>query len=87
VHLTVTWKNGSTTESIDLVTHVVSLGPGSDRNGNPAAAAAAAASGGGTSGGPQRQTAPGTIPGGRSDQFPGSFPPNLGLDRLKRRGF
>jgi general secretion pathway protein I len=33
VHLTVTWKDGKTTESIDLVTHVVSLGPGSDRNG------------------------------------------------------
>jgi general secretion pathway protein I len=33
VHLTVTWKEGKITESIDLVTHVVSLGPGSDRNG------------------------------------------------------
>jgi general secretion pathway protein I len=33
VHLTVTWKDGKATESIDLVTHVVSLGPGSDRNG------------------------------------------------------
>ncbi|MCP3097676.1 prepilin-type N-terminal cleavage/methylation domain-containing protein [Myxococcus sp. K15C18031901] len=33
VHLTVYWQEGSTVESIDLVTHVVSLGPGSDRNG------------------------------------------------------
>ncbi|WP_224249431.1 prepilin-type N-terminal cleavage/methylation domain-containing protein [Hyalangium gracile] len=42
VHLTVTWKEGKLVESIDLVTHVVSLGPGSDRNGGAAAAAAAA---------------------------------------------
>ena len=33
VHLTVYWKDGTQTESIDLVTHVVSLGPGTDRNG------------------------------------------------------
>ncbi len=48
VHLTVTWKEGKLTESIDLVTHVVSLGPGSDRNGGAAAAAGApnAANGG-----------------------------------------
>jgi|APLak6261675434_1056106.scaffolds.fasta_scaffold02480_2 general secretion pathway protein I len=39
VHLTVSWKEGKLTESIDLVTHVVSLGPGSDRNGGAAAAA------------------------------------------------
>jgi general secretion pathway protein I len=38
VHLTVTWKEGKITESIDLVTHIVSLGPGSDRNGGAAAA-------------------------------------------------
>ncbi len=36
VHLTVSWKEGKLTESIDLVTHVVSLGPGSDRNGGAA---------------------------------------------------
>lgn len=39
VHLTVTWKEGKLTESIDVVTHVVSLGPGSDRNGGASAAA------------------------------------------------
>lgn len=33
VHLTVSWKDGKTVESLDVVTHVVSLGPGSDRNG------------------------------------------------------
>ena len=38
VHLTVTWKEGKLTESIDVVTHVVSIGPGSDRNGGAAAA-------------------------------------------------
>lgn len=42
VHLTVTWKEGKQTESIDLVTHVVSLGPGSDRNGDAAVVAGTA---------------------------------------------
>ncbi|MFP2909012.1 prepilin-type N-terminal cleavage/methylation domain-containing protein [Pyxidicoccus sp. 3LFB2] len=36
VHLTVFWMEGTQLESIDLVTHVVSLGPGSDRNGGAA---------------------------------------------------
>ncbi|NMO21590.1 prepilin-type N-terminal cleavage/methylation domain-containing protein [Pyxidicoccus fallax] len=36
VHLTVYWQEGTQVESIDLVTHVVSLGPGSDRNGGAA---------------------------------------------------
>jgi general secretion pathway protein I len=40
VHLTVTWKEGKLTESFDIVTHVVSLGTGSDRNGGAAVAAA-----------------------------------------------
>jgi general secretion pathway protein I len=39
VHLTVTWKEGKIVESIDLVTHVVSMGPGSDRNGGALASA------------------------------------------------
>ncbi|MFL5321753.1 MAG: hypothetical protein ACJ790_18970, partial [Myxococcaceae bacterium] len=46
VHLTVSWKDGKNVESVDVVTHVVSLGQGGDRNGasgpggiNPAAAA------------------------------------------------
>jgi general secretion pathway protein I len=33
VRLTVYWRDGTQVESLDLVTHVVSLGPGSDRNG------------------------------------------------------
>ncbi len=41
VHLTVTWKEGKLTESFDIVTHIVSLGPGSDRNGGEAAEQAA----------------------------------------------
>lgn len=45
VHLTVTWKEGKVTESFDLVTHVVSMGPGSDRNGGAAAVAGAPAGG------------------------------------------
>lgn len=34
VHLTVTWRNGNVVETLDLVTHVISVGPGSDRNGS-----------------------------------------------------
>jgi general secretion pathway protein I len=34
VHLTVTWREGKNVETVDVVTHVVSLGPGSDRNGS-----------------------------------------------------
>jgi len=37
IHLTVSWKEGNRTESIDLVTDLVSLRPGSDRNGTPGA--------------------------------------------------
>jgi general secretion pathway protein I len=33
VRLTVYWRDGTQVESLDLVTHMVSLGPGSDRNG------------------------------------------------------
>jgi general secretion pathway protein I len=43
VQLTVTWKDGKQVETLDVVTHVVSLGQGGDRNGNLAAAAQAAA--------------------------------------------
>ncbi|RKG85591.1 type IV pilus modification PilV family protein [Corallococcus terminator] len=46
VHLTVYWKEGTQVESVDVVTHVVSLGPGGDRNGG----AATNASGGNTEG-------------------------------------
>ncbi|MBX7113342.1 MAG: prepilin-type N-terminal cleavage/methylation domain-containing protein [Myxococcaceae bacterium] len=46
VHLTVTWKEGNLTESLDVVTHVVSLGPGTDRNGGAIAAAGVTTQGG-----------------------------------------
>ncbi|CAM3356105.1 prepilin-type N-terminal cleavage/methylation domain-containing protein [Corallococcus sp. ZKHCc1 1396] len=46
VHLTVYWKEGTQVESVDVVTHVVSLGPGGDRNGGFTPNAA----GGGTAG-------------------------------------
>jgi general secretion pathway protein I len=42
VNLTVTWKDGKQVESMDVVTHVLSFGPGGDRNGNLQAAAAQA---------------------------------------------
>jgi general secretion pathway protein I len=42
VHLTVYFKDGTETESIDLVTHVVSTGKGSDRNSGVGGASAAA---------------------------------------------
>ncbi|MET0402987.1 MAG: prepilin-type N-terminal cleavage/methylation domain-containing protein [Cystobacter sp.] len=45
LHLTVYWREGTQVESLDLVTHMVSLGPGSDRNG-------AATANGGTGGPP-----------------------------------
>lgn len=38
VRLSVSWKDGTRTESLDVVTHVVSLQQGSDRNGTPGAA-------------------------------------------------
>jgi len=38
VRLSVTWKEGTRTESLDVVTHVVSLQQGSDRNGTPGVA-------------------------------------------------
>ncbi|MDQ3267009.1 MAG: prepilin-type N-terminal cleavage/methylation domain-containing protein [Myxococcota bacterium] len=40
VHLTVSWKAGTEVETLDVVTHVVSTGPGSDRNGGGAAGGA-----------------------------------------------
>jgi hypothetical protein len=42
VHLTVSWKDGKQVESVDLVTHIVSTGPGGDRNGTVMAGQSAA---------------------------------------------
>ncbi len=75
VHLTVSWKEGKLTESIDLVTHVVTTGPGSDRNGGAAAA--------GVAGAPAAtgQTVPGSplfMPGGTGNL---PLPPPNGVAR------
>lgn len=70
VHLTVSWKEGTRTESIDVVTHVVSLQQGSDRNGTPGAAL-----GTGTTG-----AAPGATTGANNPflNVPQGPPTNLG---------
>ncbi len=83
VHLTVTWKEGTQTESIDLVTHVVSLGPGSDRNGpsqaQAQANAAAAAAGAGQPGANGQPFVPGdpSNPANVMPPPPGNFPINM----------
>ncbi len=74
IHLTVSWKEGKLTESIDLVTHVVTMGPGSDRNGGDAASqaaqgAAAAAQAAGLA------PPPGALPGGLTPGGVGNMPP------------
>ncbi|MFN0062454.1 MAG: prepilin-type N-terminal cleavage/methylation domain-containing protein [Myxococcaceae bacterium] len=82
VHLTVEWPDGNTTEKFDVITYVVSRGPGSDRNIGTA--------GGGVPGLPGTPGAPGTpsgtpvlppTPGGPGTTprplFPGS-PGNIG---------
>jgi len=62
VHLTVSWKEGPRIESIDVVTHLVSLQQGSDRNGTPGAVAATAPGAAGAAGAPGVPGAAG-IPG------------------------
>ena len=72
VHLSVTWRDGNIVESVDLVTHVVSLGPGSDRNGS----ANAAAGPGGTNGqGQPGQQQTGANPLGNSQNALGNSNP------------
>jgi general secretion pathway protein I len=64
IRLTVTWKDGKTTDNLDLVTHVVSTGPGSDRNGRPSSGTNAAP--GATSANPAQpgiQTSGNPLPG------------------------
>jgi general secretion pathway protein I len=58
VRLTVSWKEGKGTESLEVVTHVVSLQQGSDRNGTPGAALGT----GGTGTQPGASAAPGGVP-------------------------
>jgi general secretion pathway protein I len=78
VHLTVTWKEGSQVESIDVVTHMVSLGPGSDRNGSATGNTPGGANPGGTN--PGGINPGGINPGGIN---PGANPnfPNQGAIR------
>lgn len=50
VHVTVAWKDGTQTETIDVVTHVVSLGKGGDRNGTGGGVAGSGGTGSQTGG-------------------------------------
>jgi general secretion pathway protein I len=70
VHLTVSWKEGRRTESVDLVTHVVSLKQGSDRNGTPGAALSTQTN---QSGVPTIPGLPGGIPGATTQPGSGLF--------------
>lgn len=67
IHLTVSWKDGTQVESLDLVTHVVQQGTGGDRNGASGAGGIPPGLPGGTpnlpGGGPGPGTGPGTAPG------------------------
>ena len=76
VHLTVSWKDGKRTESIDVVNDVFSLRQGSDRNGTPGQALST------TPGVPGAPGAPGAVPGTPGTPFP-QFPPQIrGLQPL-----
>ncbi len=66
VHLTVSWKEGKRTESIDVVNDVFSMRQGSDRNGTPGAALSSPT---GVPGAPGTPGAPALPPG--AGQFPG----------------
>jgi general secretion pathway protein I len=66
IHLTISWKEGKRTESIDLVNDVFSLRQGSDRNGTPGTPLSAGAAG--TPGTPGAPLGPGQLP------FPGGIP-------------
>ena len=61
VHLTVSWKEGRRTESIDVVNDVFSLRRGSDRNGTPGAALSTSGPAG-APGAPGAQGVPGQSP-------------------------
>jgi len=63
VHLTVSWKEGKRTESIDVVNDVFSMRQGSDRNGTPGAALSSPTGAPGTPGGPALPPGAGQFPG------------------------
>jgi hypothetical protein len=73
VQLTISWKEGKRTESIDFVTDVFSLRQGSDRNGTPGVPLSGAAAG--VPGTPGLPGLPGAVgPGQLGSQIPNSFP-------------
>lgn len=61
VDLTISWKDGKNVETVDVATHVVSMGTGGDRNGTAAAAPGNL---------PQQPGAPGTRPPGPTNPAP-----------------
>jgi general secretion pathway protein I len=71
VHLTISWKDGKRTESLDVVNDVFSLRQGSDRNGTPGQALSTTPGAQGAPGAPGAQGVPGGFQG-----FQG-FPPRL----------
>jgi len=88
VHLTISWKEGKKTESIDVVNDVFSLRQGSDRNGTPGAALSNTNQPG-VPGAPGTQPVPGQPPvspfgqpfGGFSNgPIQGNTPPGTALD-------
>lgn len=62
VRLTVSWKEGKGTESLEVVTHLVSLQQGSDRNGTPGVPL-------GTGGTGAAAGTPGIVPGVNNNPF------------------
>ena len=85
VHLTISWKEGRRTESIDLVNDVFSLRQGSDRNGTPGAALSTTPGVPGapsTPGVPGQPPIPGVNTGGQPIFGPttGNTPPGTPLD-------
>jgi general secretion pathway protein I len=80
IHLTVSWKEGTRTESIDLVTDLVSLRPGSDRNGTPGAPLSPTTTTGapGLSGFPPGTVVPGNVLGGVGSGSGSIYGPNRG---------
>jgi general secretion pathway protein I len=89
VHLTVSWKEGKKTESVDVVNDVFSLRQGSDRNGTPGAALSSTTPAG-VPGAPGTQPVPGQpiqspfgapiVNGFSNGPIQGNTPPGTPLD-------
>ena len=92
VHLTVSWKDGKRTESLDVVNDVFSLRQGSDRNGTPGQALSTTP--GAVQGAPGAQVGPGLPFQGFPPRLPGqprpvgpttgNTPPGTPLDPFGR---